>query len=139
MNITKIQQAYYSNYCDENEYGKFSFLIGHFITGIKNINQLQYDLISYLESLQNRSGKLNDQNSFSWGGTICFRYDHIVILDETVFQVGRYLPGLVNDEGKNLLNEDGEWVESNLLGYVNCGEKAFLIAVNKKLIRRAKK
>ena len=70
----------------------FLFLTGHFITEKTNLNHLQNGFVTFLESIRNGDSSIEDQNSFEWGGTICFRNNHVMILDKSILQVGRLLP-----------------------------------------------
>lgn len=115
--------SFYENF-DEQTFGKYYYLLGHSISTFRSIVQWENEILPYLDSLINKMGKINDWNSFPWRGIICFRYDHVMILDETIEQIGRNLPGLKNDNGENILNEDGEWlldtlfIENNYTEYV---------------------
>ncbi len=66
MNSSEMQYLFYSKYCQESKYCKFSFLIGHYITEIKSMDYLQNELIPFLEGLKNGCASTNDQSSFSW-------------------------------------------------------------------------
>lgn len=103
------EKSFYSSF-DESVYGNYYYLIGHSITNFRYIDRWKNEIIPYLESLQSGIGKINDWNSFEWGGTICFRNNHVMILDKSIEQVGRRLPALKNEEGENLQNDEGEWV-----------------------------
>lgn len=106
--VQKEQEFY--NFFDESIYGKYHYLLGHSITCFRYIDTWVNDLIPYLDSLQNGTGKIDDWNSFEWGGTICLRHDHVMVLDKSIEQIGRRLPALVNDKGGNIQNEEGEWI-----------------------------
>lgn len=104
------EKIFYTNFCGEKNYGKFHYLIGHFITSFKDDNFLEKELFPYLYSLKNKTGKINDWNSFDWKGKVCFRYDYIMILDESINQIGRKMPGLFDEKGSQLLNDEYEWL-----------------------------
>lgn len=103
-------QIFYEKYCDEKTYGKFHDLIGHAITTFRYLDLWEEEIMPYLESLANKTGAIDDWNSFDWGGRICFRYDHVLIIDETLIKIGRTLPPLRGSNGEPLLNDDYEWL-----------------------------
>lgn len=123
--------VFYNNF-DENTYGKYYFLLGHSITTFRFIDQWTKELFPYLEGLQNGTEKIDDWNSLPWGGTICFRSDHVMILDNSLEQNGRPLPGLKNEKGENYLNVEGEWlldtdfIEKNYTEYVKVPVPTFI-------------
>lgn len=103
------EQSFYDFFTESN-YGKYHCLIVYSITNFRYIDTWENEIIPYLESLQNGVGKINDWNSFEWGGIICFRNDYVIILDKSIEQVGRRLPGLIDEKGENLQNDEGEWI-----------------------------
>lgn len=119
----KNEQTFF-NHFEEDTYGKYYYLIGLSITNFRFIDTWENEIIPYLESLQSGTGKINDWNSFPWKGIICFRKDHVMLLDESIEQVGRSLPGLKNEKGENIQNEEGEcildtgFIQENYIEYV---------------------
>jgi hypothetical protein len=108
-----IERSFYENF-DKMTYGEYYYLLGHSITNFRYLDRWENEILPYLESLQNRTGNINDWNSFEWGGTICFRYDCVMILDQSIFQVGRSFPNLTNDKEESIQNENGEWLLNTL-------------------------
>ena len=88
--------------------GSFIFLLWHFITDFPDLDRWEEEIMPYLESLANKTGKIDDWNSFDWGGTICFRYDHVLIADKSLFQVGSLYPPIRDENNNPLFNEYGE-------------------------------
>ncbi|OOV29850.1 hypothetical protein BXU11_08295 [Flavobacterium sp. LM5] len=125
------ERSFYENF-DEQTFGKYYYLLGHSITTFKTIAQWENEILPYLDSLRNRTGKITDWNSFPWRGTICFRHDHVMVLDESIEQIGRRLPGLKKDNGENILNEDGDWlldtlfIENNYTEYVKISLEKYI-------------
>ncbi len=130
-NQLEREKAFYGLFTEKN-YGNYHFLLVYAITTFRHIDQWKNEILPYLDSLSNRTGKINDWNSFPWHGKICFRYDYIMVLDESVEQIGRRLPGLKKDNGENILNEDGDWlldtlfIENNYTEYVKISLEKYI-------------
>jgi hypothetical protein len=101
-------QLLYDEYFDEEIYRQFHFLLWHAITTFRYLDQWEEEIMPYLESLASKTGKIDDWNSFDWGGTICFRYNHVLILDESLFQVGSLYPPIRDENNNPLVNDYGE-------------------------------
>lgn len=107
-NNLDFESLFYRTYCDDKTYGKFSYLLGYAITTFRYLDQWEEEIMPYLESLANKTGKIDDWNSFPWGGTICFRYDHVLIVDKSLFQVCSLYPPIRDENNNPLFNEYGE-------------------------------
>jgi hypothetical protein len=103
------ERAFYDLF-NEEKYGKYYFILIYSITTFRFIDQWENEILPYLESLKNKTGKINDWNSFPWKGEICFRHDYIMILDESIHQVGRKFPGIIDDKECQILNDEYEWL-----------------------------
>ena len=105
-------KIFISNFKSKNQESKYGFLIFDFLHSFRSIDSWDNDVLPLLQSI--KSGKISqvDWRGFDWGGTICFRRNYVMILDESIYKVGRKFPPILDKEGEPLVNEYYEWLEN---------------------------
>jgi len=103
---------YGNKYINDEKYGKYAYLIDYFISSFRDKDSLDENLFPYLYSLKDHTGKIEDWNGFYGIDKICFRYDNIFFLDESMHQIGRIFPPILDSKGEPIVNEYGEWLEN---------------------------
>ena len=124
-NNLDFESLFYRTYCDDKTYGKFSYLLGYAITTFRYLEQWEEEIMPYLESLANKTGKIDDWNSFPWGGTICFRYDHVLIADKSI-DAHKIVPILRDENGIPVANEEGQLLLDTLRIKANYEEYVYI-------------
>ncbi len=132
----ELEKKYLNKYCSKEKFGQFHYLIGHFITTFRYIDQWENELLPYFNTILNGTGIINDWNSFEWKGTVCFRYSYVMILDESIHKLGRKLPGLYDNSGNQILNEEYDWLYDT--EYIRTHYTEFVIISIDELIQKCK-
>ena len=119
--LRRISEIYFN----EEAYGKFHYLIGYFLISFRYLDRWEEEIMPYLESLANKTGKIDDWNSFDWGGTICFRYDHVLIADKSI-DAHKIVPILRDENGIPVANEEGQLLLDTLRIKANYEEYVYI-------------
>ncbi|MDR0228560.1 MAG: hypothetical protein LBI72_05790 [Flavobacteriaceae bacterium] len=89
---------------------EYYYLISYSITSFRYLDTWEEELFPYLYALRDGTADIDDWNGFAWGGTICFRYDHIMTVDDDEFYKHGTLARLWDDLGNQVLNDEGTWL-----------------------------
>jgi hypothetical protein len=109
------EQNFFLANCNSQKYGEYSFLLVYLLSSFKNIRRLDNELIPMVEMFIAGKGIINDWSGFDWGGKVCFRLDHIMIIDESIYRIGRVFPEIevdINSYDNPLYQEKNGWLDN---------------------------
>ena len=105
-------KIFISDFKSKSQKSKFDYLIFDFLHSYRDIKSWDNDVFPMLNSIKCGGKSQIDWRDFEWGGVICFRRNYVMILDESIYQVGRKLPPLLDENDKPIVNEYFEWIEN---------------------------
>jgi len=99
---------FFSSFSNREEYFQLMY---YFFTDFRYKDTWEKTIFPMLESIRNDEIFGVDWTDFVWGA-VCFRKNHVMFLDESIHQVGRRFPPLLDENNDARIDELGQWLEN---------------------------
>ena len=86
-------------------------LMFDFLMDFKYKDTWDREIFPLLDSIKSRKSFGVDWSDFIWGSA-CFRNGYVMFLEESIHQVGRKFPPIIDVNDNVLVDETGQWLEN---------------------------
>lgn len=122
-NFSSRLRIFISDFESKKDESKFWYLVLDFLHNFRNKDTWEIDIFPLVESVRTGNTFGEDWTDFVWG-SVCFRKDHVMFLDEKIHQIGRKFPPVSDNDGNPIVDETGQWLENT--DYIESNYTEFL-------------